>query len=67
MAPLLQLGWRCWPVGASCAQGPSGEVLADPATWALGIAEPAETRLRRLLAEAGLLRDPPRSSRPEAG
>ncbi len=52
--------------GRVVAQGPTDLVLADPATRALGIAEPAETRLRRLLAEAGLDGDTPGSSRPEA-
>jgi energy-coupling factor transporter ATP-binding protein EcfA2 len=53
--------------GRLVAQGPAALVLADPATRALGVAEPAETRLRRLLAEAGLDRDTPGSSVPEAG
>ena len=52
--------------GRVVAQGPPDEVLAEPATRALGIGEPAEARLRRLLAEAGLPPDPLRSSRPEA-
>jgi energy-coupling factor transporter ATP-binding protein EcfA2 len=39
--------------GRIMRQGPPGEVLADPATWALGIAEPAEQRLARLLGGIG--------------
>ena len=41
--------------GRVVAQGPPVEVLADPATWALGIAEPTGMRLERLLAVERLL------------
>ena len=52
--------------GRLAAQGPTDQVLADPATRALGIAEPSEARLRRLLAEEGLNATTPGSSVPEA-
>lgn len=40
--------------GSIVARGPVREVLADPATIALGVEELPELRLRRLLGEAGL-------------
>ena len=39
--------------GRIAAQGAPADVLADPATWALGIAEPSGMRLERLLAATG--------------
>ncbi len=39
--------------GRIVRRGPVPEVLADPASWALGIEEPTEQRLARLLAQAG--------------
>jgi energy-coupling factor transport system ATP-binding protein len=39
--------------GEMALQGPALELLADPATWALGIEEPAEQRMARLLVDAG--------------
>lgn len=52
--------------GRVVAQGPTDQVLTDPATRALGIAEPIEVRLRRLLAEDDLDGATPGSSLPEA-
>jgi hypothetical protein len=52
--------------GRVVAQGPTEQVLADPATRALGIAEPTEVRLRRLLAEDDLDGAAPGSSLPGA-
>ena len=40
--------------GNIVARGTSGEVLADPTSHALGVAEPPEIALRRKLIEAGL-------------
>lgn len=40
--------------GNLVTEGPPHDVLSDPAVAALGVAEPAEVRLRRRLAEAGL-------------
>jgi energy-coupling factor transporter ATP-binding protein EcfA2 len=40
--------------GNVVADGPVDEVLAEPSTAALGVEEPADVRLRRLLTEAGL-------------
>ncbi len=38
--------------GRIARQGRAAELLDDPATWELGVAEPAERRLARLLAHA---------------
>lgn len=39
--------------GRIVRRGPVPDVLADPDSWALGIEEPTEQRLARLLAQAG--------------
>jgi energy-coupling factor transport system ATP-binding protein len=39
--------------GRIVRRGPVAEVLADPASWTLGVEEPTEQRLARLLAQAG--------------
>ena len=44
--------------GRIARQGRAAELLDDPATWELGVAEPAERRLARLLAHAGTMREP---------
>jgi energy-coupling factor transporter ATP-binding protein EcfA2 len=40
--------------GQVARRGPAGDVLADPATWTLGVAEPAQRRLERLIADVGV-------------
>ena len=44
--------------GRVARQGRAAELLDDPATWELGVAEPAERRLARLLAPRDPMREP---------
>lgn len=50
--------------GRVVRQGETEEIVSDPSTWALGVAEPDERRLLRLLARTAAARSAPRS--PEA-